>query len=275
MKTLLIALLAVSLLGPISSQPSDPAPQAPAARTAPPPDAMLLSLRARKATLDQLEVATAQAQFTLSVLRDLDAPTLTAVRAAVQSMARQSDYIAANAEVWATLRASIGALMMLSSAHETQRENALALGGTELVSLVYGQERIVDDLSTLFDLRWDILIALELVEDSTTADIDHGEFDIAGVTSRVAGIPIQAKLATYSEVLDYSAIGDWQANGAWMVIPNVLTDLSVDAGRIVQFSREAAQDRSGAARLLWNRSRRIDAMTMPLKKLIWAYMPGC
>lgn len=85
-------------------------------------------------------------------------------------------------------------------------------------------------------------------------------------------VPKRATLDRAMDVLNASADRDWLASGTLMHVVNGISDMDVDAGRVLQFVRGAAQSGDGKAILLWTRSRRMHDLSDQLQQLFLQFM---
>jgi len=284
MKTLLLAVLALPFFGLLASEPAvtdpaeaDPGVSGPAASV----------VRAREVMISQLHAQTDLARETLATLKALDAAGLDALREAARTALAESSYVVANVELWATLRASVGALALPDHVLDEQRADMLAVGGEAIALLVEGQERFVVSLNELLDARWDVIVALQLATPDTEGVRGHEIREIADVVELLDSVPMPnspdtrmflslTPLDRALDVLADSANGDWEAKGVLIQVSNALSDMDLDAGRVIQVSREAVEGRDLPARRLMDRSAWVRRAADPLRQALLSYvMVGC
>ena len=275
MKTLLIAVLAVPLLGLLPSEPfpcgsdqeSRPGATVLQACSAP------TVAHAREAMISRLEAQADLSRASLARLNALDASERQALGEASRNALLQSDYVVASVELWAALRASIDAQVLSAEAADDQRADALSFGGHEVASLVAGQERILLALKDVLDAR-------QLVADDTLCGT-HEVLEIDEVLELIAARPPRGQVPALLQrapledtfgVLAAGAGGDWEAKGTLIQVGNALADLSVDAGRVMQVAREDAEGGDELARSLAKRSRWLHGAAAPLQEAILAYV---
>jgi len=289
MKTLLLAVLALPFLGFLASEPTvtgateaDPRICGPAGEPAAPS-----VTRAREAMLKQLAMQAGLARETLAALNSLDVAKRDALHEAARTALAESSYVVANVELWATLRASVNALALPDHVLDEQRADVLACGGGGLATLVEGQERFVSSLNDLLDARWDVIVALQLASPDVEGCGGHEILQIAEVTELLGEAPMpdpidQRMFMSLTpadralDVLAESAGGDWEAKGALIQLMNSFSDLTLDAGRVMQVGREAVEGSDASARRLVDRSRWVQRTVDPLRQALMSYVSvGC
>ncbi|MHC4844648.1 MAG: hypothetical protein ACYTCU_00650 [Planctomycetota bacterium] len=275
MKTLLIAVLALPVIGLLASEPaaSDPVATDPScsAEAAPSVGSPVPAVeRARELMIERLGEQAEHARAKLAELAALDAEQLQELHEA--------------ARVWAALRSTFVSVVLPPHALDDQPSDAVSVGGEEIAALVDGQERLLDALSEMLDARWEVLVALQLTGSEACGEATRKFLTIEDTIALLAKVPGEgdAPLFLRKPTADRArteftvcAGGDWEALGMLQQVGNALSDLAVDAGRVIQVTREAADARDVAAQALTLRSRWLLDVTARLQELSMASGTGC
>jgi hypothetical protein len=141
-------------------------------------------------------------------------------------------------------------------------------------------------LNDLLDARWDVIVALQLTPGAEGRG-GHEILHIDEVTELLGEVPMPDSIDSRMfmsltpvdralDVLADFAGGDWEAKGTLIQLSNAFSDLTLDAGRVMQVGREAVEGRDAPARRLMDRSRWVQRAVDPLRQALMSYvMVGC